>query len=246
MRIIKLPSQTLILFLSLILIFSMGISGCKPAPTWTPLATITPLPTSTFTMVPPSMTPTPEVINSAITLPDGSMIIVKPQTDVKVLSQPGVPAGATEVQLQINRGEIMVIPNPDSGNWLTVISSKYYVARSQGCAMVVKFDDLADAFEMKCIGGTCEAGSDIDHLSPVPTNMVWAFQRGNYLKLADIDFSQISEEFADHLPICLAAAMNEGIPVTGGETPTPEVDLGATATAACADFHSRFPATPCP
>lgn len=29
-------------------------------------------------------------------------------------------------------------------------------------------------------------------------------------------------------------------------TPPPTADLGATATAACADFQSKFPGTPCP
>lgn len=225
----------------------MLVSACKPAATWTPLATITPLPTTTDTPVPPTVTLIPEVHNSIFTLQDGSKVILKPDARVKILTQPGNPAGSLEVTLQIDHGEVMVIPNPDSGNWFTVLSSKLYVARSQGCAMVVNFDEMADAFEMKCIGGTCEAGSDLDHITQVPGNKAWLFQRGNYLKLNDIDYVQLAKDYSDFIPVCVADAQQEPpIPVTGGETPSPEVDFAATATAACSAFHSKFPATPCP
>jgi hypothetical protein len=240
------PFRSAMIILAMILVFVLMVSACKPAPAWTPPPTVPPLPVPLAdTPVPPSI-PVTGPQNSVMTLSDGSKIILKPDTDVKIMTLPGIPAGSTEVMLQINHGEIMVVPNPDNKNWFTVLSSKLNVARIQGCAMVVNFDEMSGDYGMKCIGGNCEAGVKIDNVFQVPANMELLFQGGIYQDPASLDFAKLTEEYGDALPVCAADAQIQSIPVTGGETPTVAPDFGATATSACSDFHRKFPATPCP
>jgi hypothetical protein len=239
-------SKSLFVIFAVILVFAMVVSACTAKSTWTPPPTTPPLPVPLAdTPVPPSI-PVTGPQNSVFTLSDGSKIILKPDADVKVMTLPGIPAASTEVMLQINHGEIMVIPNPDSKNWFTVLSSKLNVARIQGCAMVVNFDEMSGDYGMKCIGGKCEAGVKMDTVFQVPTNMELLFQGGIYQDPTDVDFAKLTEEYGDVIPACVAEAEIQPIPVTGGETPTVAPDFGATATSVCSDFHKKFPATPCP
>jgi hypothetical protein len=53
------------------------------------------------------------------------------------------------------------------------------------------------------------------------------------------------------LPVCptqppIGGAGATPVPPTATMTPSPTLDLAATATVACATFSSQFPATPCP
>ncbi len=234
-------------FILVFLISLVVISGCGPKPTWTPYAPTTILAPKTYT---PSPTTT-EVVkphNSVLTLPDGSQILLKPEADVNIVLLPGLPDETSDITLQLNSGEIMVVPNPDIDNWITVLSSRGYVARIKGCAMVVNFDLAADAYTMKCIGGDCEVGPDLEHKFAASNNQTWLFQGGGYLEPTDIDFLQLVQEFGDVIPACVADASRNMTPTYVPSPLTPEAteDLAATATAACSDFHKKFPGTPCP
>jgi hypothetical protein len=144
--------------------------------------------------------------------------------------------------LLLTQGEILVLPNQDSTKWMTVLNSDGSIARIKGCAMVVSADPSAKEFKMGCLGGTCEFGLNVDHLSPMDVEKSLVIKNGSIGSPEDIDLAGLQKIFDQQIPECPA------IPVTGiEETPAPaQVDVGATATASCRDFKSRFPGTPCP
>jgi len=205
------------------------------------------MPTATDT---PTPAPTTAVIaeNSVITLPDGSVIVLKPGAEVEVSELPGLPEDAVEVEIIIKKGEILVSPVQSKPGWLNVVSTKGYVARINGCAMIVSFSEVKDSFELKCIGGECEIGKDKEHLLAAASNKNWLYQGGIFFEPTSIDFSKIYTTYGKIIPACVKAA--ELMPVTGSTplvlTPSTTSDTAATATAACAEFNMLFPATPCP
>lgn len=224
----------------------IALTGCSK-PTWTPPPTSTSMPTATDT---PTPSPTTVIIteNSVITLPDGSTIVLKPGAEVKISELPGLPEEAVEVSVIIKKGEILVSPAQSNSGWLNVISTKGYIARIKGCAMIVSFSEVKDSFELQCIGGECEIGKDEDHMISAATNKTWLYQGGIYFEPTNIDFSRIYTAYGKIIPSCVKAA--ELMPVTGSTplavTPSATGDIAATATAACAAFNQLFPATPCP
>lgn len=224
----------------------MALTGCGK-PTWTPPPTSTSLPTATDT---PTPSPTTAVIteNSAITLPDGSMVVLKPGAEVEISELPGLPEDAVEVKILIKKGEILVAPAQSNPGWLNVVSTKGYFARVTGCAMIVSFSEVKDSFELQCIGGECEIGKDMEHLLAAASNKNWLYQGGIFFEPTSIDFSKIYTTYGKIIPACVKAA--ELMPVTGSTplavTPSATGDVAATATAACAAFNQLFPATPCP
>lgn len=238
-RVISILAVTIITLL-------ITLTGCGK-PTWTPPPTSTALPTATDT---PTPSPTTAVIteSSVITLPDGSLVILKPGAEVEVSEIPGLPEDATEVKILIYKGEILVAPAQSNPGWLNVISTKGYVARINGCAMIVSFSEVKDSFELQCIGGDCEIGKDEDHLLAAASNKSWLYQGGIFFEPTSIDFSKIYTTYGKIIPACVKAA--ELMPVTGSTplvlTPSATADTAATATAACAEFNKLFPSTPCP
>ena len=253
----KLKTEALVFVLFLFLII---VTSCGPNPLEAPIqvpstdreiqptltADIdTPLaPSLTFT---PSPTPEPVIPNSAITLPDGSQIVLRPKTRIEILQQPGFPAESVEIIVKILQGEIMVVPNPGDSFWFNVQNSSGITARILGCAMVVDVDEQNNSFGIKCIDSNCTVTLPPDNLFSLTSNFAWVIQDGSILDNPEvIDFTTLSKDYAEDMPVCVANAMTLPIPQTGGQASTPTPDLAATATSACADFQQQFPSTPCP
>lgn len=231
---------------AVILLSLFTLTGCGK-PTWTPPPTSTPMPTATDT---PTPVPTTVVIseNSTVNLPDGSIVILEPGAEVEISELPGLPQESSAVKLLINDGEILIAPAKSNTEWMTVVSSKGYLARVKGCAMIINFNAVKDSFEVQCIGGECEIGKDADHLISAANNKTWLYQGGIYFEPVGVDFSKIYGIYGKIIPACVKAA--ELMPVTGSTpeslTPSATADTAATGTAACESFNKLFPATPCP
>ncbi|MCD4679779.1 MAG: FecR domain-containing protein [Bacteroidales bacterium] len=209
-------------------------------------------PAPSLTIV-PSLTIEPTIPNSAIILPDGSQIILKPETRIEILQQPGIPLESVEITVKILKGEIMVVPNIEENAWFNVQNSSDITAQVQGCAMVVNVDDQSDSFGIKCIDSNCNVALTSENLVSLTSNFAWIIQDGLILDNPEvIDFTTLSKDYAEDMPVCVANAISLPIPQTSGQastftpTPTRTPDLAATATSACADFQEQFPATPCP
>lgn len=246
------PQLKIFVFCILIILILTLLTGCSGKPTWTPPPTSTRAPTATET---PTLAATEAVLseNSVVTLPEGSIIIIKPGADVDIAKLPltGLPETQKSdgVSILISKGEILVIPNPDSIDWLSVISTTGYVARVKGCGMIVNFNEVKDSFELQCIGAECEIGKDIDHMLSAANNKDWLYQGGIYFEPVDINFENIYTTYGRIIPDCVRTAeKNLVAPTNPAQSRTPSVtpDIAATGTAACVTFHNLFPATPCP
>jgi len=233
----------------LVVVFAfLLLAGCSNKATWTPPPTSTPQPTATDT---PTPSPTADTIaeNSVVSLPDGSLIILKSGADVKISELPDLPVDSTGVNVLIKKGEILVVPASVSPDWLSVISSKGYVARVKGCAMIVTFNEVKDSFGLSCIGGECEIGKDINHMISAANNKDWLYQGGIYFEPTAINYEKIYKSYGKVIPACVRAAEGNVVQATNPpktQTPLGIIGADATATAACATFHNIFPATPCP
>ncbi len=232
-----------------VIVFFILLTGCGNKATWTPPPTGTPQPTATDT---PTPSPTTVILaeNSVVKLPDGSLVILKSGADVKISELPDLPEESTAVNILINKGEILVVPVSTSVDWLSVVSTKGYVARVKGCAMIVTFNEVKDSFGLSCIGGECEIGKDKNHLISAANNKEWLYQGGIYFEPTNIDYEKIYKSYGKVIPACVRAAEGNVIQATNpskSSTPTLVSDAAAaTATAACETFHDVFPATPCP
>ena len=214
-------------------------------------------------------TPTPPGKNSVISFPDGSKLVVRPQTSFDLIAVAGIPPGQTETGIRLNYGEIMVVPNHNSGYWFTVINPGGYMARLNGCAMTVSNnviltnDGASGSFEIKCIAGICEFGPDANHLFPISVLEYGSSQVALGDTEVKFDLGILEAIYGADFPNCL-----DYVPPTTEElasqldqqtdpqsTPTPSAtqpliqptgDFAATATASCLEFIENFPGTPCP
>ncbi len=231
-------SKTLFIFFFTLTV----ITGCSRP---TPMPYVTPPPVYTLTPVPVS---SPDLIpqNSVVRLPDWSIIILKPNTKIEILEQPGIPSESMNITVRLLQGEIMAIPNLGGENWFMVQNPQGRTARIQGCAMVVKNDDTSDTFEMLCIGGRCEFGVSPEELHFATMGYSWTLMGGVIQDPASIDYNKLHNEYNGDLPACVSDAESQPLPQIVTETPTPTLDFPATATAACSTFQQLFPSTPCP
>ena len=177
--------------------------------------------------------------NSFVTFLDGTKLELRPGTKIEVISE---ASDSEETIIRLLEGEILVMANPDSLGWLTVQTLKGYTARIKGCSMVVAYSPSADNFGMDCISGQCELGPSADKYLVADIGLFLQYQAGKLAFPQPIDEAGLADKFSSEYKQCV---LPEPIPVTGGES-TPEPDFGATATTACKDFQSKFPATPCP
>jgi hypothetical protein len=177
--------------------------------------------------------------NSFVTLLDTTKLELRPGTKIEVVSE---ASDSKETIVNLLEGEMLVMANPDSLGWLTIQTPKGYTARIQGCTMVVSYSPSSDNFGMDCISGVCELGPSEDKYLAADTGLFIEYQAGKLMFPQPIDEAKLAENFSSDYKQCV---LPEPIPVTGGEA-TLEPDFGATATASCKDFQSKFPATPCP
>jgi hypothetical protein len=239
------------IFIAFILLSIILVGCAAPA---TPEPVIVPVtgnqqPTAVPATPLPVIAPAESESNSVLSLPDGSKIVIRPKTQVEVISFPNEKSPDVDIILKLVQGDLLVLPNPDSGKWFSVQNAEGNMARVVGCGMVVSVDPVSKDFGMKCIGGNCELGLDSKNMFPVNVNESWVIQQGALHGPTPVDMAQLDKLYDGQLPAACPA--NIPIPVTGGEVtptlpPTQQVDIGATATAACKDFKSKFPRTPCP
>jgi lipopolysaccharide export system protein LptA len=192
------------------------------------------------------VTQQPEVRNAAYTMKSGTQLQISPLTNVQVIKEPGSSSDLNETIMSLSEGK-MVIQSSEAGNAVfTVQNPKGVSASLTGCAMAVSYDSAKDTFEMYCINGECQlkmtSGMKIGSGKYLVVN-------GNDVQPAvSFDAAAFKEKFHTDMPVCKA----QEIPVTGGESatstpiPTVKANTAATATAACAAFKRKFPATPCP
>jgi hypothetical protein len=248
-----------VLAILLLLIPLLLLAGCKADD---PVLEITVTPT-----------PTPAEKSSVMVFPDGSKIVLRPEANVEVIMLAGINPEISEIRVRLIQGEILVVPKLAPGNWFTVINPGGYIARIDGCAMVVSNsvvmggNAVSGSFEVKCIAGRCEFGPDANHLFAVANNENGVSQVSFDGSSAGFDLEQLKAIYGLDFPDC-----TQYVPITGGEAPTPQptqqvalqatpqpttgstsqpglqpsVDFAATATQNCLDFQANFPSTPCP
>jgi hypothetical protein len=217
-----------VFFFIVISLLLVSLTGCA-TPTPTPE---TVLPTQ---VIPPAL--------SVLNLPDGSQIVLKSFSEIKTGS------GDT----LIKSGEILVVSLLPSGSWFTVVNPRGFVGHvtadpsKPGAIMLVTYNDVTGKFTVVCIQGICEFGPDADHLAGVPYSGEGSLDlTGKQEGPAGIDLAQIIELYGKYIQDGLFAPTAVVSTPTPAEPPTSTPDIGATATAACADFHSKFALTPCP
>jgi hypothetical protein len=243
-EVIKKLSFVLVVFLMLFVLGCTGIETEIPLP---PTQEEPPNSTATHS-------PTPEQAsqNSAITLPDGSLIILSPDSQIEVVQQLGLSTGVQEIILTLVQGKILVAPDSKAGTIFTVQATAGYTARTSGCAMVVDFRKPF-TFELTCIGGDCEMGESPYELNRISPNHIWEYQVSTLTDNGPIDLGALQKDYGGNLPECVInpqARPTSTVTATTTPTPTrtltPTLDLAATATEACLQFQEEFPATPCP
>jgi hypothetical protein len=184
--------------------------------------------------------------NSVLAFMDGSIFILRPGTIIKELPSLNDNSNKNEVQFELTKGEVLILPNIESGKWISIQNSDGNGTRVKGCGMDVSIDPITNDFDMTCIGGSCELGLDVKNMFSVNANESWSVQKGELHGPEPINQMQLETLYSDQIPSCPLY-----IPVTGGEVtptlpPTINANIGATATSACKNFKSKFPGTPCP
>lgn len=229
--------KVLSLIVNAILLIILVVMTLKRPPAAVPL----PIPVTGNEVAADTPVPAKEVKpgNTMITLLDSTKLELRPGTKIEIISE---TSEVKETIVMLLEGEMLVMANPDSLGWTTVQTPKGYTTRIKGCSMVVSYAPVADNFGMDCISGQCELGPSADKYLPADTGLSIGYIAGKQTFPQPIDEAGLAEKFSSEYKQCV---LPEPIPVTGGEV-TPVPDFGATATVACNDFHSKFPATPCP
>lgn len=207
----------------------------------TPVATAQPaVPVTGSTKIPivESQSDTAKGENSILKMDDGSMIILMPDAQAKVVSQPPQGSATGKFEIELTSGQILVIPAKSNGLVFTVKDASGSFARLQsGCSMAVSADPGTSNFGMMCLGGECEMGENENAVIKVKANEAWSYSGGKAEGPNAIDPTALEQLFKGNLPQCAML-----IPVTGQDTPQPNV----AATSACNTFKAQFPGTPCP
>jgi hypothetical protein len=216
------------------------------------LAGCSPTATPTIQVEPPEETQQPEEggstdgsLPSIIRLPDGSEISLEPDSYLEIIKVSDVSSGDSGHEVLLHRGTIEVNSQLPEGSWFTVFDRNYYFARVTGSVMVIYYDPVTGKFMMSCVEGLCEFGQDGQTALALGTNQQGCIDAdGHFIGPFDnVDFDELSE-------LCVFEEPQETEPPeatdTGTPTPSQTPDSEGTATAACIDFESQFPGTPCP
>jgi hypothetical protein len=216
------------------------LAGCSSTPT--PATQEEPSALSkTIETSPPPIDLAPSIVR----LPDGSEIIMEADAYIEILRVDGLSSGESGHEIMLHRGQISVESLLPQGEWFTVVNRDYYYARVTGSIFIVFYDPVSDQFMIECVSGDCEMGPDLQNIVGLVAGQMGCLdEEGNFFgPYSDIDFEELSE-------VCVFSEQPETPTATHTETSTPEPsgtpDDEATATAACKDFESQFPGTPCP
>jgi hypothetical protein len=229
-----------ILFLLAISSVVLLLAGCSSTPTPATQEEPSALSQATETSPPPI-----DIAPSIVRLPDGSEISMESDTYIEILKVDGLPSDDSGHEIMLHRGEISVESQLPQGKWFTVVNRDYYYARVTGSIFIVFYDPDSGQFMIECVNGDCEMGPDLQNIVGLLEGQMGCLdEEGNFFgPYSDIDFEELSE-------VCVFSEQPETPTTTYTETSTPEpsgtLDDEATATAACKDFESQFPGTPCP
>lgn len=240
----------------------VSVAVDTPAPevveTSTPTRTDTPVPIQQATA-----TSTPEELEALITpgepmvvkyetgqnyirLPDGSEIILGLNSEIELNKVFGLTRGASEHEVLLLRGTILVISRLPEGRWFTVINPDGYIARVTGSVMVVGYDAETGQFITDCVEGDCELGPDAQTLFQLAADdQGWLDENGNFQGPFEVDMEELRTTYGEAIP---TEPPDTETPEPDTETPEPDTetpDAEAAATAACEEHLSQFPLTPC-
>ncbi len=166
--------------------------------------------------------------NNIVRLPDGSEIILGLDSEIELTKIFGHTQGATDHEIILLKGTILVVSNLPEGKWFRVLNPNGHIAQVTGSVMVVGYNPETGIFITACVDGDCELGSDAQALFKVAAEEEgWLDENGNFQEPVEVDMDELRAIYGDKIP--------EEVP-----------DLEAEATAACGEFQSQFPGTPCP
>jgi|GEM_PF-4980834 hypothetical protein len=175
-------------------------------------------------------------------LPDGTEIFFSEDTVINMIKVAGLTNGAVDHDALLQHGPVFIRSFLPDGKWFTILSSNGLIARLDGSAMVA-YDANTNVFTEYCLSDICEFGSNVLDLHYILSGQrSWLDGNGAVHDPLDIELANLPENCKFQFP-------EVGL-VDQIETPTPETtsspDVIATSTAACQDFESEFPGTPCP
>jgi hypothetical protein len=198
---------------------------------------------SELTQLPEAAGSANELMPSIIRLPDGSEISLEPDTYLEIIKVSDLSSGDSGHEVLLHRGKIEINSQLPEGTWFTVYNRSYYYARVTGSIMVIFYDPASGKFIMSCVEGSCESGLSGKTSLTFGTNQQGCIdEEGHFIGPFDnIGFDELSK-------LCVFTGPQETQPPEATDTPTPSKtpDSEGTATAACIDFESQFPGTPCP
>ncbi|MBM3152838.1 MAG: FecR domain-containing protein [Chloroflexi bacterium] len=173
-------------------------------------------------------------------LPDGSQVFLDPYTQVKINKAVGVTAGAISNELFLFKGRISIRSLLPAGQWFIVFSPEGFIGqveRTTEALLELSYDPVARSFMVACGQGNCLLGTNASNLT------LLALQTLNGFDGAGNQIGWVPTVATPPPADCLEIPAATPTPAPS-ETPTP--DLPGTATAACQQFESQFPGTPCP
>ncbi len=188
-----------------------------------------------------STTPVPEL--SIIQLPDGSRIVLMGNSEISFSGIAGLGTGLAENQAWLIHGEALIVSQQPAGTWFTILNPGGFIVHvaanlgTPGATMLVNYDPATGQFAVDCISGICELGPDAGHLVIVPPNEQGSLDQNGVFQGPFASDPSISGTYGNYY--------QSGAPIPTYVL-TPTSDQAATATAACQQFNSQFPGTPCP
>ena len=195
--------------------------------------------------------PTAPVL-TVVHLPDGSEIVANGGSEFSFV-QPTGGGTAFDNRVLVNGGEILIISLLPAGYWFTGTNPLGFIAHvtaaptTPGAIMRLNYDLATGKFIVDCIQGICETGPDAQRLTTIPWgNQGDLDQSGNFQGPSALDIYKINGIYAVYIQLGLTAPTSVGATPTEPQSQTPTPDLPATATYACQQFESQYPATPCP
>lgn len=211
--------------------------------------TTSPTPPPDTAPTPVSETPTEEILptttasvmgTSIVQFPDGSAITLFADSLIDIITildlVPDVPAHGITLQ----KGHIIVNSQLPEGLWFSVVNPFNFVALVTGSIMELAFDPDTGLYIMDCKEGTCKMWVDNENLFDVLEQQQGCMDKtGNFFgPFVDVAFDELADLCQNYIPI--------ETPTPEGQQPSATPDIRASATAACEEFASEFPGTPCP
>lgn len=214
-----------------------------------------------------------QIDQNYIRLPDGSEIILGPNSEIELNRIYGL-TGGIEHEILLLRGTILVISQLPEGKWFSVVNPDGHIARVTGSVMEVGYNAETGEFTTKCVNGDCELENDAQALFQIAAKQEgWFDKDGNFLGPFEVDMDELRKTYGDLIPpdgpptetptntptgtatsttTGTSTSTSTGTTTTTATglsttTPTGTPDIRGSATAACATFHKNFPLTPsCP